>query len=155
METVELAGMLVSCVSMLRLGVDVYSNFHQHTHDVSMHAWFFMAVVFKVGRIFIQGEFRSCRIAIGARNYQEFHPPHTHTHTHIQTRACGNCGFTTPIGAGAQDTDYADNGVQHLPPHSGCVPGTVQPRPILALADTDYGGRVISYLPVCQNLLLW
>ena len=148
METMELAGMLVSCVSMLRLGVDVYSNFHQHTHDVSMHAWFFMAVVFKVGRIFIQGEFRSCRI--GARNSTS--PP---THTHIQTRACGNCGLTTPIGTGAQDTDYADNGVQHLPPHSGGVPGTVQPRPILALADTDYGGRVISYLPVCQNLLLW
>ena len=148
METVELAGMLVSCVSMLRLGVDVYSNFHQHTHDVYMHAWFFMAVVFKVGRIFIQGEFRSCRI--GARNYQKLHPP-PHTHTHIQTRACGNCGLATPIGTGAQDTDYADNGVQHLPPHSGGVSGRVQPRPLLAITDTNYRRRVISYLPVCQN----
>lgn len=55
MQAVETVGLLTSCLSMLKFGVDVYDNFHHLTHDVSVHMWFFLAVGFKVGRIIIQG----------------------------------------------------------------------------------------------------
>ena len=54
-QVAEKAGLLVSCLSMFKFGVDVYGNYHRLTHDVSVHIWFFLALAFKVGRIAIQG----------------------------------------------------------------------------------------------------
>lgn len=55
METIEKVGLLVSCLSMLKFGIDVFDNFHRLTHDWSIHIWFFLAVAFKIGRIVVQG----------------------------------------------------------------------------------------------------
>lgn len=56
MQAVEKVGLFTSCLSMLKFGVNVYDNFHHLTHDVSVHTWFFLALVFKIARIVIQGE---------------------------------------------------------------------------------------------------
>ncbi len=54
-QILELAGVFVSCVSMIKYSFDVYYNFTNLTHDPSLYFWFYMAVFFKILRIFVQG----------------------------------------------------------------------------------------------------
>lgn len=67
-QTVEKVGLLVSLVSMANLGFDVYNNFHSLTRDMSLYAWFFLAVVCKISRIIIQGTYNTVQYALAYPN---------------------------------------------------------------------------------------
>ena len=51
----EVLGLLMSCASMVRLAVNVYESYHVLSQSVSLHVWFWMAVLFKLCRILAQG----------------------------------------------------------------------------------------------------
>ena len=55
-QVLELAGVLVSLISMVKFSLDVYNNFKGLTDDLSIYFWFMAAVAFKIIRIFVKGE---------------------------------------------------------------------------------------------------